>query len=125
MNRIGAVSPDTRPIERIKPVMMFGNAIGSTTLRIVCNFVAPKAKLPCRNESSILFNASSVVRIIRGNDINANVNEPAMIESPQPNVLTNNDIPNKPNTTEGTPLKLFVMMRMNRMIFPFVAYSFI
>ena len=96
-----AVSPDTRPTDKIRPVMIFGKAIGSTTRRMVCNFVAPNAKLPCRNESSMLFRASSVVRIIRGSDINASVNEPAMIESPQPNALTNSDIPNKPNTTDG------------------------
>ena len=27
---MGAVSPETRPIESINPVMMFGNAIGKT-----------------------------------------------------------------------------------------------
>ena len=110
--------------DKIRPVMIFGKAIGSTTRRMVCNFVAPKARLPCRNESSILFRASSVVRIIRGSDINASVNEPAMIESPQPSALTNSDIPNKPNTTDGTPLRLFVMIRMKRTTLPFVAYSF-
>ena len=63
--------------------------------------------------------------MISGKDISAKVNEPAIIESPHPKVLTNRDIPNNPKTTDGTPLRLFVMIRMKRMSFPFVAYSFI
>ncbi len=80
-----AVSPDTRPIDRINPVMIFGKAIGNTTLRMVCNLVAPQCQTAvAEKESSMLLRASSVVRIISGKDISARVNEPAMMESPQP-----------------------------------------
>jgi len=54
-----------------------------------------------------------------------NVREPAMIESPNPKKLTKSDIPNNPKTTDGTPLRLLVMIRIKLIIFPFLAYSFI
>ena len=35
VNNIGAVSPETRPMDNINPVMIFGNAIGIITFRMV------------------------------------------------------------------------------------------
>ena len=85
MNKIGAVSPDTRPIAKMSPVMMLGNAIGKITLRMVCSLDAPNAKLPVRYELSMAFRASSVVRIITGRIRNPKVNEPAIMKLPKPN----------------------------------------
>ena len=56
--------------------------------------------------------ASSVVRITIGSTSRARVSEPAMIESPNPSVRTNSAMPNRPNTIDGTPLKLLVMTRI-------------
>lgn len=35
-----------------------------------------------------------------------------MIESPNPSVWTKSAMPNRPNTIDGTPLKLLVMTRI-------------
>ncbi len=89
---------------------------------MVCNFVAPKAYDPILKELSIAFKDSSVVLITIGKTNKPNVNEPAIIESPNPSVFTNNDIPNNPNTIEGIPAKLFVisfMKRLNQLSFTY------
>ena len=39
----GAVSPETRAMDKISPVIIFGNAMGKTTFFIVYNLSAPKA----------------------------------------------------------------------------------
>ena len=41
---IGAVSPAARLIPRIPPVNIPGIAVGRTTLKIVCSFVAPSPR---------------------------------------------------------------------------------
>src|SRR5690554_8184999 len=75
VNRIGAVSPETLPMESINPVKILGKAIGNTTLRMVCNLEAPNAKLPVRIEVGIAFKASSVVLITKGNTKSPNVSD--------------------------------------------------
>src|SRR5690554_464058 len=113
VNKIGAVSPETLPMDRINPVIILGNAIGNTTFRMVCNLVAPKAKLAFLMVLGIAFKASSVVRITKGKINNPKVNEPAIIESPKSKVLTNKAMPNNPNTIEGILAKLLVMILIN------------
>src|SRR5690348_6560982 len=44
-----AVSPKIRPAIKITPVVSDAIALGNTTLRIVCHFVAPSAIEPSRN----------------------------------------------------------------------------
>ena len=61
VNIIGAVSPAALLIPRIPPVKIPGMAAGSTTLKIVCSFVAPSAKDASRYVAGTAFNASSVV----------------------------------------------------------------
>ena len=124
MNNIGAVSPETRPRARMRPVMMFGIAIGMITCQIVCNLVAPKARLFSLKLSGIAFKASSVVRIMRGTHNKPKVREPAKILSPKSRYLTKRVIPKSPKTIEGMPLRLLVITRMNRINFLFGAYSF-
>src|SRR6185436_14066376 len=109
VNKIGAVSPDTRLIERIKPVIIFGADIGKITLCMVCILEAPNARLASRNEFGMDFKASSVVLITTGNASNPSVNEPAIIESPHFNWFTKNSIPNNPKTIDGIPARLFVI----------------
>ena len=43
VNMMGAVSPATRPMLRMIPVITVGAAEGSTTRRMVCHFEAPRA----------------------------------------------------------------------------------
>ena len=124
MKRIGAVSPDTRPRERISPVMMRGIPIGSTTFQIVWSLVAPRARLPSRIPAGMSFRASSVVRIISGRESSPRVREPARMLSPNPRYLTNRAMPKSPKTIEGTPLRLLVIRRMKRTTHPLEAYSF-
>ena len=44
--------------------------------------------------------------------------------SPKPKKLTKSDMPNRPNTIEGMPARLLVIILMNLTIFPCEAYSF-
>ncbi len=67
-----------------QPVIMFGIPIGRMTCQIVCNFVAPNARLPSRILSGMAFKASSVVRMTKGTQSKPNVKEPARILSPNP-----------------------------------------
>ena len=63
----------------------------------------PQAQPPAFEANrQLISNASSVVRIITGNTINPSVREPAIIESPNFSVLTNNAIPKSPKTIDGT-----------------------
>ncbi len=43
VNMMGAVSPATLPTLNMIPVITVGAAAGSTTLRMVCHFEAPRA----------------------------------------------------------------------------------
>jgi hypothetical protein len=47
--------------------------------------------------------------MITGKTNKPKVNPPARIESPKPNLFTNNAIPKRPNTIDGTPARLFVI----------------
>ena len=124
MNRIGAVSPETRPRERISPVIMRGIPIGSTTFQMVWSLVAPRARLPSRIPAGMSLRASSVVRMTSGRERSPSVREPARMLSPKPRYLTNSAMPKSPKTIEGTPLRLLVIRRMNFTTHPLDAYSF-
>ena len=82
VNMIGAVSPAALPIQRIAPVTIPGTAGGMTTLLIVCQWVAPSARLPSRSDCGIFFSDSSVVRITVGNIMRARVICPASRDTP-------------------------------------------
>ena len=103
---------------------MLGNAMGSTTRRVVCHLLDPKARLAWRKVSFTAFKASSVVRIITGKTISPSVSDPAIILSPKFNLFTNNAIPNKPKTMDGMPARLLVIWFKNLLIQPSLAYSF-
>src|SRR5690554_8084904 len=109
---MGAVSPDTLPIDNINPVMIFPKAAGKTMRLIVCNLVAPNAKLPSRYLCGTANNASSEVLIINGKTNKPRVKEPAKMESPKFNLLTNNAIPNNPKTIDGMLARLLVIILM-------------
>ena len=64
---------------------------------------APTPKLASRYESDTARSASSVVLIISGSTIIANVAAPASIEYPHFKYVTKNNIPNKPYTIDGIP----------------------
>lgn len=81
--RMGAVSPETRPSARISPVMILGIPIGRMTCQMVWSLVAPNARLPSRMLSGMAFSASSVVRITKGRLSKPSVNEPARMLSPK------------------------------------------
>ena len=103
---------------------MLGIPIGRITCQMVWSLLAPSARLPSRKLSGMAFRASSVVRITSGSASRPSVSEPAMMLSPKPKKLTKSDIPNSPNTIDGIPARLLVIMRMNLTTFPFGAYSF-
>src|SRR5262245_26972532 len=74
---MGAVSPATRPIPRIVPVIMPGRAAGSTILYVVCHLVAPRASEASRNVNGTFRNASSAAEMIVGKTSSARVSHPA------------------------------------------------
>ena len=85
----GAVSPMALDNERIMPVIMLGRAVGKTTLRMVCQRVAPSAYEACLSESGTLRIASREIMITTGNDIKVMVKAPAKTLLPSDNHLTN------------------------------------
>ena len=58
--------------------------------------------------------ASSVVRMMRGSTMMASVHPPDSSDSRQPRPVTKNSMPNRPNTMEGMPCKVSVVMRTTR-----------
>jgi len=66
-----------------------------------------------------------VVLIITGKAIIAKVREPAIIESPNFKRLTNNAIPNNPNTIDGIPARLLVIERTNFLNQFSLVYNFV
>jgi len=82
VNIRAAVSPITRPIERITPVIIPGKALGNTTLTIVCHLVAPRARLPSRYEAGTVFRASSEVLTKVGRIMVAPVRAPDIRDHP-------------------------------------------
>ena len=56
VNIIGAVSPETFAVPNIAPVRIPGMAVGKTTFRIVCHFVAPHA-----SEASLKLNGTALI----------------------------------------------------------------
>ena len=62
----GAVSPMTRAIESMTPVVMPARQVGSTTLRIVSHFGTPRAYEASRSSIGTIFRTSSVERTTIG-----------------------------------------------------------
>ena len=85
---------------------------------------APTPKLASRYESDTARSASSVVLIISGSTIIANVAAPASIEYPHFKYVTKNNIPNKPYTIDGIPESVSaVSLIIPTTLLPFFAYS--
>jgi hypothetical protein len=109
---------------RMTEVSIPGSADGRTTWTVVCNFVAPNAREPSRNESGIVFKASSVVLIITGNIIMLKVNPPAIIDWPKFNMRENTISPKSPYIIEGIPARVSIASRRILIIEELPEYSF-
>ncbi|KAF5037333.1 hypothetical protein DSECCO2_565740 [anaerobic digester metagenome] len=80
--RTAMVSPMARPMPRMIAAVIPENAAGTTTCRIVCHRVAPRASDPSRNSRGTLLIASSETEMIVGRAMIPSRIEPASIDSP-------------------------------------------
>jgi len=123
VNQIGAVSPIARAMLNTDPVRMPGIAVGKTTVRIMYQRVAPRARAPSRNEPGTARRASSAARMRIGNESIANVQAPERSDTPKFSATTNRPTPTSPKTIEGTPASVLTPIRIARTHHPFHAYS--
>ena len=82
VNRIGAVSPAARETCRITPVRIPLIELGRTTVRIVCQRLAPMFQQASRNAIGTLASASRVLVIMTGSVITASVQDAASTDFP-------------------------------------------
>ena len=84
------------------PVMMRGEAAGSTILLTVCHLVAPSPYEPHRMYLGTARIASSVARMMIGSISRDSASAAETIDSPSPIASTNSANPNRPMTIDGT-----------------------
>jgi len=94
------------------PVSIPGKAVGKTILLIVSHLLAPKESDASRIECGTAAKASCEAEIIKGRARIPSVRLPESIETPKPKKLTNTAKPKSPKTTEGTPAKLLILIRI-------------
>ena len=81
-NKIAMVSPMALPIPNIIAVVIPEEALGKTTLEIVCHLFAPMPREASRYEIGTDSNASSETLTIVGNALIARIKDPENQESP-------------------------------------------
>ena len=74
-------------------------------MRIDVHLDAPRASEPSLKPFGIARIDSSLAVMTTGSAIIANVNQPAIMDTPHPKKRTNIPKPNRPKTIEGTPDK--------------------
>ena len=77
VNSSGAVSPAARATASSAPLVMPGRAAGSTTVRVVRERLAPRARLASRRSSGTRRSISSVERMTIGSIRQASARAPA------------------------------------------------
>ena len=101
----GAVSPITRAVASMTPVMMPPIEVGTTTLMIVRHFGTPRAYDASRRSSGTSRSISSVERTTIGI-----ISSDSATEPPKPNricgpkISTNRASANRPATIDGMPV---------------------
>ncbi len=110
-----ADSPIILPIASSVPVIMPGKALGNTTFKVVCVWLAPRAKDADLKESGTTLRDSSVDLMIMGSKITDNVRLPetifALVASENLIVKgTKTANPSNPNIIEGTPVKVSIKL---------------
>ena len=102
VNRSGAVSPATRAMARIVPVMMPFMAAGTTTVATMRHLLAPSASAPSRKLSGTARRNCSVLRTVIGMTITLSATAPASAEKCRMGTTTTVKT-NTPTMMEGTP----------------------
>jgi len=103
------VSPMARPIPRMIAALMPESAAGTITLRTVCQWFAPRARLPSLNSRGTELMASSATLVIVGMAMIARRIEPASQLDPEgwSKAMRIQSVrrirPKNPYTTEGMP----------------------
>jgi hypothetical protein len=123
VNMIGAVSPAVRETSRITPVRMPVIEFGSTTLRMVCQRVAPMFQQASRNASGTDCSDSRVATMTTGMVITASVMLAARMLVPNLKKMTKAPSPNRACTIDGTPARLMIARLITRVNQLSPAYS--
>ena len=119
----GAVSPMTREIESMTPVVMPAMEVGRTTFAMVRHFGTPSAYDASRSSFGTSRSISSVERTTTGIISTASAIEPMMpMRMPGPKKSANSAYANRPATIDGMPVMTStrkVMPRASRFPAPY------
>jgi len=113
VNMMGAVSPAVRETSRITPVRIPLIELGRTTLRIVCQRVAPMFQHASRNACGTAWSDSRVATITTGSVMTARVRLAARIDCPILKKSTKAPNPKSACTIDGTPARLMIARLMD------------